>query len=91
MHDEMTPRASRADVRNPLSTLPACDGIQKLPPEARQALYALLLDVRTEARERAARCETQNKWWSRTYWLCLAVYALHAARICRPAPAPRLY
>jgi hypothetical protein len=79
----MSARANRPDVRNPLLALPAASEIANLPPAARAALRALLLDIRTDARERAEKCWRQHKAPMAAYWKAVSVYAGHTARLAR--------
>ena len=80
-------RSQRPDVRNPLLRLPAAAGIQKLSPEVRDALRALLKDLAADARRRGDECWGRNKCFLAAYWRTVAVYANHASRLCRPAVA----
>lgn len=79
----MTERSARADVRNPLLALPSAAVIASLPAEAKAALRAVLLDLRTDARARAEQCWRRNKAPMAAYWKAVAVYAGHTARLCR--------
>jgi hypothetical protein len=80
-------RSDRVDVRNPLMGLPAATDIAALPPEARDALGALLRAIRADARERADKCWRQHKAPMACYWKAVSVYAGHAARLTR-TPKP---
>ena len=51
----MNARSARAEVRNPVLALPAFRALQSLLPEQRVLLAALLLDLQSDARDRAAR------------------------------------
>jgi hypothetical protein len=82
----MSARSSRADVRNPLLTLPAAQRMAELDPASRDALRALLLDFKAEARERANECWRKHKPPMAAYWKAWAVNAGHAARLLRGAP-----
>lgn len=76
-------RSLRADVRNPLLALPSAQELANLGPEARAALRALLLDIRSEARRRAEECWRKHKAPMATYWKGVAVYANHTSRLLR--------
>lgn len=76
-------RSVRPDVRNPLTMLPSARAIAALPPEAKAALRALLLEVRKDAQARAEKCWRKHKAPMAAYWKAVAVYAGHTSRICR--------
>lgn len=76
-------RSARPDVRNPLLALPSAQAIKALPPEARDALRAVLLDVRRDAQVRAEACWKKHKAPMAAYWKAVAVYAGHTARLAR--------
>lgn len=57
--------------------------IKTLPPEARAALRALLLEIRADARQRAEKCWKKHKAPMAAYWKALSVYAGHTARLCK--------
>lgn len=80
---ERVARSNQATVRNPLLALPAAQRVVSLPPEARAALRDLLLAIRADAQVRAAECWRRHKAPMACYWKAVAVYAGHAARICR--------
>lgn len=77
-------RSSRPEIRNPLLKLRAAEQIRALPPEARQALAALLLDLSQDARERADESWSRNKAPMAVYWKAVSVYAGHLHRVARP-------
>jgi hypothetical protein len=74
-------RSIRADVRNPLLQLPAARAIAALPAESQAALYALLLELRDDARARAQHAWKTHKGPMALYWKCVAVYANHTSRL----------
>lgn len=76
-------RSTRADVRNPLLTLPSAQAFGALPPDAKAALRAALLDFRRECRERAEKCWRTHKPPMAAYWKAWAVNAGHAARLLK--------
>ncbi len=84
-----TDRSARPEVRNPVLALPSAEALQQLPLEARQALAAVLLDIRRVAHGKAEASWRQRKAPMAAYWRAVAVYAGHIARATRPpAPAP---
>lgn len=76
-------RASRADVRNPILTLPTAARFASLSLELRAELRALLLDLRRDAQTRAEDCWRRHKAPMAAYWKAVAVYAGHIARVLR--------
>ena len=73
----MTARSNRLDVRNPILALPAMARVRALPPAAREALAAVLDDVRADGAERSWQ---QKKGPMAAYWKAVSVYALHIRR-----------
>lgn len=73
-------RSSRAEVRNPVLGLPAAARLSELPPEARDALRAVLADLRADSRARADDCWARHKAPMAAYWKAVSVYAGHIAR-----------
>lgn len=80
----MIARSSRAEVRNPLVGLPSFRALAALGPAERASLHALLIDLRSDARTRAAECWLRRKPPMAAYWAAVAVYAGHAARALGP-------
>jgi hypothetical protein len=76
-------RSQRPDVRNPLLALESAKDMQNLPKEAKQALRALLMDIRKEAQAKAEKCWRQHKGPMALYWKCLSVYSGHMSRMLR--------
>jgi hypothetical protein len=76
-------RSTSETVRNPLLALESAREIASLPPEAREALRKLLLEVSADARARAEKCWRTHKAPMAVYWKTWAVNARHAARLCR--------
>lgn len=76
-------RCSRADVRNPVLTLPAIAALRALPPEIRTGLAAVLDDLRADAAVRAERSWRQRKAPMAAYWRAVSVYSRHIARALR--------
>ena len=81
----MSERSSRAIVRNPLLALPASERLRDLPPEARDALRELLIEIRADAASRAQVCWKRHKAPMAAYWKAVSVYAGHTARALRTA------
>lgn len=79
----MLTRSNRPEVRNPVLALPAVERLRSLPPESREALRAVLLDLRREAFDKKEAAKGRHKMWTATYWHVVAVYALHIARALR--------
>jgi len=89
-----TERSSRAEVRNPILTLPSVARLRALTPDARLALQDILLDLQHDARLRADRSWKSRKPPVAAYWAACAVYAGHIARAIGPgrgrrSPPPR--
>lgn len=78
-----TPRSSLAETRNPLLSLPATADLMQLPPEARAALRAVLIELRADAAARAQKAWDSHKAPMAAYWKAVAVYAGHTARALR--------
>ena len=77
-------RSNRAEVRNPILTLPAVAKLRALDPNTRALLQDLLLELQQDARQRA-----ETSWRSRkpplaSYWAACGVYAGHIARAIGP-------
>ncbi|MEB2353434.1 MAG: hypothetical protein OZ924_18745 [Burkholderiaceae bacterium] len=79
-------RSSRPETRNPLLALPSAARLAALPPEAREALRAVLLEIRSDASERAQICWRRHKAPMAAYWKAVSVYAGHAARAIGKKP-----
>lgn len=76
-------RSARPDVRNPVLGLASTGALLQLPPECRQALAAVLLEIRHEAHGKAEVSWRQRKGPMAAYWRAVAVYAGHIARAIR--------
>lgn len=76
-------RSQRTDVRNPLTRLPAAERLAALPPESRAALRELLRELSADARSNADKAWRTHKAPMAAYWKACAVYARHAALLCR--------
>ena len=76
-------RSQAADVRNPVLALPAVERLRGLPPDARNALRAVLVELSADARGRAESSWKKHKGPMAVYWKAVAVYAAHIARALR--------
>lgn len=85
----MNERSNRAEVRNPILTLPSLCRLRALSPEARLALQDILLDIQNDARLRAERSWRGRKPPVAAYWAACGVYAGHIARAIGPGPGRR--
>jgi len=86
----VSPRSTKAEVRNPVLALPAVARLRALSPEARQALRDILLDIHRDARVRAESSWRSGKPPIAAYWAACGVYAGHIARSIGPDSHPRL-
>lgn len=86
----MTDRSTKAEVRNPVLALPSAKRLQALPLDSRAALRSTLLDMRDDARARAAECWARHKAPMACYWKAVSVYANHLARALSAASDPGL-
>lgn len=78
-------RSIRAEVRNPVLSLPAARRLHMAPASSRALLAELLDDLATDARQRAEQCWRKHKAPMAAYWKAVAVYAKHIARSLRAA------
>lgn len=69
--------------RNPVLSLPGMRRLIELPVESRQALTEVLMDLRSEASERAQKSWRRSKGPMAAYWKAVSVYAGHIARAIR--------
>lgn len=76
-----------AEIANPILRLASAKRIQDLPPEARDALRAVLMDLRIESAAKAQSEWKRNKGMTAAYWKAVSIYAGHIAKLCR---APKL-
>lgn len=74
-------RSAQPEVRNPLVRLPTAQRVRELPPEARAALRALMVDLKKECNARAEKAWRQRKRQMAAYWGTNAVYAGHIASL----------
>lgn len=66
--------------RNPILALPAAARLDELPPEAKAALRAVLLDLADQANAEAERSWSKRKGPMAAYWRSVSTYAKHLAR-----------
>lgn len=71
-------------VLDPMLRLEHSAAVRALPPEAKEALRLVLVDLRTDAREQAENAYQRGKGPMYAYWKAVSVYALHFARLARP-------
>lgn len=76
-------RSTLADVRNPIMALESAQRIRALPPEAKAALRAVLLDIRADAKVRAEKAWRTHKAPMACYWKLISVIFGHIARLAR--------
>jgi hypothetical protein len=85
----MNHRSNRAEVRNPVLSLPAARRLREMPREQRDPIAALLLELGDDASRRAAEAWRKHKAPMAVYWKAVAVYARHLGRVFkRPEPQP---
>lgn len=83
-----TSRSNSAEVRNPLLALPSAQRLQQLPPEVRELLRDILMEIRVDANVKAEASWRKSKGPIACYWRAVSTYALHLARALRPRPSP---
>ncbi|MCD6674873.1 MAG: hypothetical protein LT106_18725 [Burkholderiaceae bacterium] len=81
--DRATLRARRLRIIEDMMRGASGGRLRVLPPEAREALRAVLLDLRREAGAKKEAAQGRHKMWTATYWHVVAVYSLHIARALR--------
>lgn len=74
-------RSSRREVRNPVLALPAAQRLLAANQSVRHLLRDLFLDLRDDARVRAAECWRRHKAPMAVYWKAVGVYCNHIARV----------
>lgn len=73
---------------NPLLALPASRKLMALPPEQRELIAELLMELRGQANELAELSWRRRKGPLAAYWRAVSTYARHIAHACRrPQPA----
>jgi len=78
-------RANCAEVRNPVLALPSAKRLHELPPEVRELLRDILMEMRADANVKAEDSWRHRKGPIACYWRAVSTYALHLARVLRPA------
>ena len=73
-------RSSRADVRNPVLSLPGVAALRAMDPPTRAAIAGALREIQADARVRADKCWKTHKAPMALYWKAVGVYAGHLAR-----------
>lgn len=68
--------------RNPIKRLRVWVEVRDLPPDARQALRRVLLDLREEANQLAETSWKRRKGPMAAYWRAVSTYARHIASCC---------
>jgi hypothetical protein len=79
-------RSNRADVRNPITALPAARDLCALDPAARAALRKTMRDLSAQCRAKADECWRKHKAPMAAYWKAQAVYARHISVLLGSAP-----
>ena len=83
-------RSNRAEVRNPILTLPAVARLRALDPETRRVLQDILIELQQDARLRAEASWRSRKPPLASYWAACGVYAGHIARAIGPRADKRV-
>jgi hypothetical protein len=78
-------RSNRAEVRNPVLTLPAVAKLRALDTETRRVLQDILIELQQDARQRAEASWRSRKPPLAAYWAACGVYAGHIARALGPS------
>ena len=81
----MIPRSARRETRIPILVLPAIAALQAMPPETRDALAGVLVDLATDCGGGADYAWRRHKTHMAAHWKAVAVYARHTARAIPPA------
>lgn len=79
-------REARAEVRNPVLGMKAFRKFATIQPAALDAFADLLLEIHTEAAERAEQSWRARKGPMAVYWRAVSVYAGHIRRAIRRLP-----
>src|SRR3546814_13794545 len=61
-------RSARAEVRNTILALPAAARLAELSEKERETLIAIILDIKTDATDRANACWKKHKAPMDAYW-----------------------
>lgn len=78
-------RSSKAEVRNPILSLPSASRLSELDKHSREIVVSILRDIQDDSRERADKCWRTHKAPMAAYWKAVSVYAGHISRAIRKA------
>ena len=78
-------RSAEAEIRNPITALPAARAILALPIEQRRPIGILLRQLAAEADAKAEDAWQHRKGIMAAYWRAVCTYAKHIARAVDPA------
>lgn len=70
-------RSARREVRNPIYGLAAMEKIRALSPDARDALAAVLAELRVQSAEKAEASWVARKGPMAAYWRAVSLYCRH--------------
>ena len=87
--EAMEDPSATAVVHNPILALPAFRKLQALDPEAREALYEVLMELHDDGLRRVDKAWSEHKGPMAVYWRGVGVYAQHIARAIRWKPKKR--
>jgi len=76
-------RSSSLLVRNPILKLSSAKKLQNLPPDAKEALFEVLVEMRADCQVNAEKCWRKHKAPMAAYWKAASVYVGHIARTLR--------
>lgn len=78
-----TPRASRAEVRNPLLALPATQRILAYSPQVLADLAEILSELEADCKRRGDKAWATSKPPMANYWKSSATVVGHLRKVCR--------
>lgn len=73
----MTARSNRLEVRNPVIALPSVKKLDALDETSRSVLRDILMDISTEAKDKAEVSWRKHKAPMAAYWKAVSVYKAH--------------
>ena len=76
-------RSSKAEVRNPILSLPSAARLGELDKHSREIVVSILRDIQADSRDRADKCWRTHKAPMAAYWKAVSVYAGHISRAIR--------
>ena len=79
----MTARSNRLEVRNPVIALPSVKKLDALDETSRSVLRDILMDISTEAKDKAEVSWRKHKAPMAAYWKAVSVYTKHIARVVK--------